>query len=155
MKHENSTADFEKDLFGKPLLPMKDPRGRKSYSKSKENQELVIDLRAGGMTLDKIAIVLGCDEKTLRKYYSRELNEGAILVEAEALRVMMHKMRTGNMSATKLVLEMAGLQNTPAKKNKPAESKPTPLGKKALLQKDASEVPAGWGDLLGDGDPVN
>ncbi len=80
---------------------MKDPRGRKAYAKSKANQKLGVDLRAGGMTHGKIAIVPGCDEKTLRKYYSRELDEGAILVQAETIRVMMRKMRTalytGNM----------------------------------------------------------
>lgn len=155
MKPENSTADLETDLFGNPLLPMKDPRGRKAYAKSKANQELVVDLRAGGMTHGEIATVLGCDEKTLRKYYSRELHEGAILVQAEAIRVMMRKMRTGNMAATKQVLEMASLQNTPTKKPQAAEPKPEPLGKKALLEKGASEVPSGWGDLLGDGKPVN
>ena len=62
---------------------------------------------------------------------------------------------TGNMAATKPVLEMASLQNTPTKKPQAAEPKSEPLGKKALLEKGASEVPSGWGDLLGDGKPVN
>ena len=79
MKPENSTADPETDLFGNPLLPMKNPRGRKAYAKSKANQKLVVDLRGGGMTHGAITIVPGCDEKTLRKYYSRGLHEGAIL----------------------------------------------------------------------------
>jgi hypothetical protein len=153
VKPENSTADLETDLFGNPLLPMKDPRGRKAYAKSKENQELVLDLRAGGMTHGDIATVLGCDEKTLRKYYSRELNEGAILVQAESIRVLVRKMRMGNMAATKLVLEMASLQNAPAKK--PRVDKLEPLGKKALLDKGAADVPQGWGGLLGDGKRVN
>ncbi len=73
---------------------MKDPRGRKAYAKSKTNQKLVVDLRGGGMTHGEIATVPGCDEKTLRKYYSREPREGAILVEAEATCIMMRKMRT-------------------------------------------------------------
>ncbi len=80
---------------------MKNPRGRKAYAKSKANQKLVVDLRAGGMTHGEIAIVPGCDEKTLRKYYSREPREGAILVQAEATCVIMRKMctalYTGNM----------------------------------------------------------
>ncbi len=73
---------------------MKNPRGRKAYAKSKANQKLVVDLRAGGMTHGAIATVPGCEEKTLRKYYSRGLHEGAILVQAEAIRVMMRRMRT-------------------------------------------------------------
>lgn len=151
MKPENSTTDLGTDLFGNPLLPMKDPRGRKAYAKSKENQQLVTDLVAGGMTHAKIATVLGCDEKTLRKYYSRELDEGDVIVEAEAISVLMHKMRTGNMAATKQVLEMVSLRRMPSKKFQPAEPKPEPLGKKALQEKSAADVPSGWGDLLGGG----
>ncbi len=60
-----------------------------------------MDLRAGGMTHGEIATVPGCEEKTLRKYYSREPREGAILVQAEATCIMMRRMRTalytGNM----------------------------------------------------------
>ena len=153
MKPENSISDLETDLFGNPLLPMKDPRGRKAYAKSKENQELVVNLRAFGKTHADIATVLGCDEKTLRKYYSRELSEGALLVEAEAISVLVRKMRTGNIAATKQVLEMSGLQTVPRKKPLPAEPKPEQLGKKAALEKSAGEVPSGWGDLLGDGKP--
>ena len=71
MKPENSTADPETDLFGNSLLPMKNPRGRKAYAKSRANQKLGVDLRAGGMTHGEIATVPGCEEKTLRKYYTK------------------------------------------------------------------------------------
>ncbi len=57
-----------------------------------------MDLRGGGMTHGEIAIVPGCDEKTLRKYYSRELRESPILVQAEATCIMMRTaLYTGNM----------------------------------------------------------
>lgn len=152
-----------RDLFGNPLRPMKDPRGRKAYSKSKENQDLVIDLRAGGLTHAEIATVLGCDEKTLRKYYSRELHEGAILVQAEAIRVMMHKMRTGNMAATRAVLEMASLHGPAVKRPRGPDPRSgvgdgapgSKVGKKVLLEKAAGELPTGWSDLLGDGTALN
>ena len=155
MKPENSTADQDLDLFGKPVLPLKDRRGRKGYAKSRENQELVGNLRAFGMTHAEIATVLGCDEKTLRKYYSRELIEGALTLQAEAISVLVQKMKTGNMAATKQVLEMAGLQPRSSQKVGAEARKPEPLGKKAALKKSAGEVPAGWGDLLDNGKPVN
>lgn len=151
---ENSLSGPKTDLFGNPLLPLKDPRGRKAYSKSKENQLLVIDLRAAGMKHSEIALVLGCDEKTLRKYYSRELEEASILVQAEAVRVLMHKMRTGNLSATRQVLEISSLQHAP-KKTKQVESRPEPVGKKRQLDEAAADVPEGWGDLLGGGQVLN
>lgn len=134
---------------------MRDPRGRKSHAKNKQNQELVIDLRGGGMSHADIATVLGCDEKTLRKYYSRELVEGAILIQAQAIRVIMAKMRAGNMTATKQALEISGLQTAPTKPQKSSPLAQPPLGKKEMLAKEAGEVPRGWGDVLGDGGKIN
>ena len=139
----------EVDLFGNLLVPPKDLRGRKAYGKSSQNQELVANLRAFGKTHDQIAAVLGCDAKTLRKYYSRELDQGSLILEAEAISVLVRKMKSGNIAATKHVLEMASLQTMPTRKPEEQKAVRDPVGKKEMLARDASQPPAGWGDILG------
>lgn len=141
------TDDVEVDLFGNPVQPMRDFRGRPQYKKSAENQQLVTDLRAGGMTHTEIATCMGCDEKTLRKHFSRELQVGATLAKGQAIQVLMQKMRDGNLTATRAVLDMTEARPAPVEKPKPEPQ----LGKKEQAQRDAADVPDGWGDLLPDG----
>jgi hypothetical protein len=138
----------ELDLLGDPLRPIRDPRGRPSFAKSKENQQLVISLRAAGWTQDQIATFIGADAKTLRKYFSRELDHGALFLEGMAMQVLVKEMLRGNVTATKRVLEIAQAANAP--KGKP-DAKPERLasvGKKAQLAIDAQRPSQGWGDLV-------
>lgn len=151
---ENSATTHDLDLFGKPVLPIKDRRGRPSYAVSKENQEVVTVLRAANWNHERIAGILGCDEKTLRKHFSRELEVGADIVEAEALMVNYRKMRMGNNAATGRVLEMAERkqlehpQKKPAAATKPERARK--LGKKEQQAADAQVGHQGneWGNLL-------
>lgn len=88
------------------MEPLRDRRGRPSYKVSKENQRFVM-LRAGaGWTQAAIAADMGCDEKTLRKHFSRELEWGATMVEGELLDVLGAKARGGNVSAAREVRSM-------------------------------------------------
>lgn len=132
------------DLFGEPVLPIRDPRGRPAYAKSKENQLLVITLRGAGWSQEDIATHMGCDPKTLRKHFSRELDAGALMLEGMALQVLVQKMREGSIPAAKEVHRIASTRAPRA--GRPA--KPAPLGKKAERQAAAQEVPHGWGDLI-------
>ncbi|WP_411033830.1 hypothetical protein [Shinella sp. BYT-45] len=138
------------DMFGLPMLPIKDRRGRPSYAKSKENQELVTVLRTAGWNQERIARQLGCDVKTLRKYFSRELDAGADIVEAEALMVTYRKMRQGNSVATGRILDLADkAQMALPQRRQPAE-KPVRLGKKEQADVDARSGHENneWGNLL-------
>ena len=140
-----SVADL--DLFGNPVAPIRDPRGRPSYAKSKENQMLVISLAGRGWRHAQIAAFMGCDEKTLRKHFSRELDHGALFLEGMAMQVFVKKMLDGNMAATRAVMEIAGAQNAPKGKS-PVSPRPVPVGKKEAATAEAKTPPQGWGDLL-------
>lgn len=151
-----TTSGEALDLFGQPVQALRDPRGRKSYKKSSENQQLVSVLRAGGWTHERIAAVLQCDEKTLRKHFSRELEVGKDIVEAETLMVNYAQMRQGKSGAISRqmkILENSSLSDPRKTRQEPKtkkEPKPEALGKKAQLDADARSglQSSSWGDVL-------
>lgn len=150
MKTENPVQPDEKDLFGAPVSQIRERWGRASFTKTKENQELVALLRAADWSHVRIARYLGCDEKTLRKHFSRELDAGADLIEGMALQVTLKKMREGHAPAINRILAIVekGQAAPPA----PAQPKaPEPkLGKKEQAQADFENAQKGssWGQLL-------
>lgn len=148
--------DPETDLFGNAFEPLKDPRGRKSHKITKRNQGFVIAAVSAGWKQAKIATFLRCDEKTLRKYYSRELEAGATYAEGMALQVVFDKMTNGNLRAANQVLEMSQAQVPGrAPKVEPDEKQEEPLGKKAALEKAAQNPGGGWADVLADDEAVH
>lgn len=151
MGSQNSGAEaLELDLLGDPFRPLRDPRGRPSYAKSKENQLLVINLRAAGWSEDQVATFMQCDPKTLRKHFSRELAHGALFLEGIALQGLTKKALEGHFGALKEVRAIAQAANVP----KGARQLKAPLpGKKEQQARDAGAPPQGWGDLLDDADP--
>ena len=134
------------DLFGNPVAPIRDPRGRPAFAKSKDNQMLVITLRARGWSQAQVAAFMGCDEKTLRKHFSRELEHGALFMEGIAMQALVRKMNEGHVGATKEVLAITKAAVAPTAAPKPKA--PVPLGKKDQLANDAKVPPSSWGDLL-------
>lgn len=146
MSDEKSDDGIERDLFGAPVDQIRDRWGRPSFSKTKENQQLVGLLRAKGWTQARIAGVLGCDEKTLRKHFSRELEFGADIVEAEAMQVLAARMRQGHVTATRSLLDIAAKGR--AAPPLPKDPKPQPLGKKEQKIDRAGRPSDGWGALL-------
>lgn len=150
MAEQNSTlaadAPQELDLFGAPLTQVRDRWGRPSFKTTKENKEFVAARVAMGWTQKRIAAAIGCDEKTLRKNFSRELEHGRDIIEGMAIDVLMHKMRQGNGPAITKVLEridMADLKTKPEPQKKPA-----PLGKKDQLRAAAHEPVGSWAETL-------
>lgn len=138
--------EVELDLFGAPVGQIRERWGRPSFAKTKENQELVATLRTAGWSQSRIAKHMGCDEKTLRKHFSRELSAGADLIEAMAMQVLVQRMRQGHVPATRELLAMVerGRAAPPVPKTEPEEK----LGKKEQADRDAQQPSDGWGDLL-------
>jgi len=145
MSAKNSAAAGDRDLFGQPLAPLRDRRGRKSFKKDKENQDFVMVRRAAGWAHKRIAEDMGIDEKTLRKHFSRELEMGATFVDGLMLDVLMRKVRERILDAG------------PAAPRKPVQpddqdddddDKPAPLGKKEQARLDAQDVPDNYGDIF-------
>ena len=148
------TETVDHDLFGNPVQALKDPRGRKSFGKSKENQLVVMTMKAAGWTQEKIATFLGCDVKTLRKHFSLELDAGAIQIEGMALQVLVRKMMGGNLSAARDLITMSQAQS-PRVKPVAIEPKDEPLGKKEQAKLDAKSSPSGWAEVLGNDGRLN
>jgi hypothetical protein len=147
-----SGKDVEYDLFGRPIMPIKDRRGRPSFAKNNENQELVCLLRAAGWTQARIAGYLGCDEKTLRKNFSRELQDGADQIEGMALEVTLKKMKSGNSVAISRIFDIIEKQGAPAVPipRSPDKTPDEKLGKKEAADRDAHTAHEGtpWASLL-------
>ena len=135
------------DLFGMPVVPLKDPRGRKRYAVSKENQQVVVTLRANGWTHERIAGFIGCDAKTLREYYSRELAFAGDYLEGMALQVLAKRAMEGHLPALRELLAKVQAENAP-KAKVAAPAKVPVKGKKDQQAEAAREAPQEWGDLL-------
>jgi hypothetical protein len=144
-----ASGDPDLDLFGKPILPIRERRGRPSFGKNEENQRTVITLRGHGWTQKRIASYLGCDEKTLRKNFSRELAAGVDLLEAQALEVIVTKMRAGSLAAARKVLDLIHEGRAvppPPKPDAPEDTAPQGKGAKAI--EGAKKPGSTWGGIL-------
>lgn len=155
MESENSADEPDFDLFGNPLLPIRDRRGRPSFAKTKENQDFVSVRSASGWSHKRIAEDMGIDEKTLRKYFSRELEFGATFVDGMMLDVLMRKAREGHMPAVRHLRERIAGSAPSAPRNRPGddagddeETKPEKPGKKELARQRAQDVPDNYGDIF-------
>lgn len=150
MADVKSGGEADVDLFGRPAVPLRDPRGRKSFRKSKANQEFVESASAAGRTQEHIAAELGCDPKTLRKNFSRELKSGRARIEMEIIQVMRMKMQQGNVSAARLLREILGTADAEDILKKRAGDRQAPApGKKEQARLDASDamMTGAWSDL--------
>jgi lambda repressor-like predicted transcriptional regulator len=163
MSDKKSSPAPDLDLFGAPVDQIRDRWGRKSFAKTEENQRLVAVLKARGWSQARISKYLGCDEKTLRKHFSRELAAGADLIEGDALAVLLAKMRQGNMAALKRVLDVCDQGRAappdafvssvhgkmgPAQNAGPDEGPEEKLGKKAQLALEARTPKGKWAGTL-------
>jgi predicted transcriptional regulator len=145
------------DLFGEPLSPWKDPRGRKRHKRSMQVAETVAVLRATGQSAERIAALVGLSEPTLRKYYFRELDQGASLAQGVLDAAMWAKAKTGVAAAARYMRERfeAGEVAVPVARQRRSEIEDKPektekLGKKAAAEAEAHIAHEGteWGTLL-------
>ncbi|MHB2265025.1 hypothetical protein [Aliihoeflea sp. PC F10.4] len=147
MSDEDSDDDLGFDMFGNPLTPIRDRRGRPLFKKDKENQDFVSVRIAAGWSQKRIAENMGIDEKTLRKHFSRELEAGAVLVEGVILDVLLRRTREGHAPSVRQLREVAveGRRRMAEREvGKPeAQAKPTErLGKKAMDAQRALDADA-------------
>jgi hypothetical protein len=135
------------DMFGNPALPIRDRRGRPSFKKDKENQDFVAVRIAAGWSQKRIAENMGVDEKTLRKYFSRELELGAVFIEGVVLDVLLRRTREGHAPSVRQLREISidGRRRdaerdvgSPANVSEPRER----LGKKAIDEQRAAAADA-------------
>lgn len=144
---EDRTEDRpELDMFGQPLLPIRDRRGRPSFRKDKENQDFVSVRVAAGWSHKRIAENMGIDEKTLRKHFSRELEFGAVLIDGVMLDVLLRRCREGHAPSVKQLRErlIDGERRTIERErsSQPPQDKPERLGKKVTDERKALDADA-------------
>jgi len=140
------------DLFGNEILPMRDRRGRPSFKKTKENQDFVAVRAAAGWNQDLIAEALGCDPKTLRKNFSRELSQGALLIDGLCLDVLLRGAREGHTPSVKALQARldrvsAGAPRAAGKEKNEQPAKAEKLGVKEKRLNDATKPQADYGSL--------
>jgi hypothetical protein len=153
---ENSDSIVEYDMFGQRIVAIRDRRGRPSFKKDKENQDFVMVRVAAGWTHKRIAEDMGIDEKTLRKHFSRELENGAVFIDGLMLDVLIKKVREGHTPSIRQLRERLAEAGPQAPRNKPAaesdedepEEKSPVLGKKEQRLQDAQVIPDDYGDIF-------
>lgn len=137
----------EVDLFGDPVLPRHEGRGRPEHVRTLENSNKVLLAFARGLTVKEAATAIGVSVPTLRKHYSSEVAQR----EAAAIRfemVQLHRLnegaKSGSVSAEKELgrrLEKARIDLLSDRVGRnPRAPSPKPPGKKEALQQAADEM---------------
>jgi hypothetical protein len=142
------------DLWGDPIPPKPEKRGRPTHVVTEEKRLRVAVLRAYNLSQPEIAEAMGISVPTLRKNYLRELRDGMAQKRAEMLVQLYLEGKGGNVAAIKEFLKqtrdgdlLAGhlASRAPQKKSKQAK-----LGKKeqALVDAQAPDVSSPMGNLM-------
>lgn len=137
----------EVDLFGDPVLPAKEGRGRPEHSWSVANSNKVLLAFVRGLTVKQAATAIGVSVPTLRKHYSSELAQreaAAIRYEMVQFSRLNELAKAGSVPAEKELarrLEKARLDDLSDRVSKHARPpRPARLGKKEVALQDAQDV---------------
>lgn len=151
-------ADLGLDLFGQPVLPPQEGRGRPEHRWCLENSNRVLLAFARGLSQAEAALLIGIDAKTLRKHYSRECalrTTAALRLEQRQLERLNAQAEAGNVTAEKALadrIEKLRMRDQ-AKKVGTRERRKAeePLGKKAARKIAArtAGTETAWADLIG------
>ena len=114
--------DLGVDLFGDPVLPNREARGRPEHSWSLANSNKVLIAFARGLSVKEAAVAIGVSVPTLRKHYFAEV------AKRQAARVRME------------MTQLARLNDAAAKGSVPAEKELLKRLDKAALADLADRV---------------
>lgn len=104
--------------------------GRPEFAPTDEDREKVRVLKAGGMSNEAIAEVIGISEPTLRKHFSSELDRATAKVRAELLMARYRSAMGGNVSAQNKMIEQVSATAAQRKVSPEKEDRKPKLGKK-------------------------
>jgi hypothetical protein len=124
--------------------------GRPEYRPTQKKRRLVEILSAARVPQQAIAEIVGCDTKTLRKYFASEIEHGPERATGRLLERLADAAAEGNTNAAKFLLANVILPATPLAKAK-RRRRPVALGKKQRLEQQAVEPPppsSGWSKLV-------
>lgn len=131
------------DLFGNPVTPPREGRGRPAHEPTVETRNRVLLAFVRGLGHADAAKLIGIDAKTLRKHYSRECElrgTAALRMEMRQLERLNDQAEDGNVAAEKALaamLEKFRMRDQHQKEVKRPNKRTAPLGKKEQAQVDA------------------
>lgn len=135
-----------RDLFGDPILPRQEGRGRPEHVWSLENSNRVLLAFARGLTVKQAATAIGLSVPTLRKHYFSEVakrDQAQLRMEMVQLGRLNDLAAAGNVAAEKELAKQLDKmrQRDKAQAMAPApEARPRKLGKKEAQAAAAREV---------------
>ncbi|MFD1951880.1 hypothetical protein ACFSGX_13990 [Sphingomonas arantia] len=141
--------DLGRDLFGDPVLPRSEARGRPEHSWSLANSNKVLIAFAKGLSVKDAAVAIGVSVPTLRKHYFAEVAKrqaARVRMEMTQLSRLNDAAADGNVAAEKELfkrLDKAALAELAERVADRGHVKPVAqakLGKKAAAQVAAGEV---------------
>lgn len=146
------------DLFGQPVLPPQEGRGRPEHRWCLESSNRVLLAFARGLSQAEAASLIGVDAKTLRKHYSRECavrTTAGLRLEMRQLERLNKLAEAGNVGAEKALadrIEKLRMRDQAKKAGTRERRKVEPvIGKKVARKNSArtagAETP--WADLIG------
>jgi DNA-binding transcriptional ArsR family regulator len=139
-------ADVIFDLFGLPVRPRREGRGRPEHEWTKENSNKINLLMAVGHEIKDIAAAIGVSAPTLRKHYFSELDGlrvAALRLTAHQLFRLNREAEAGNVAAEKALLAFTDRERTKIASDRVAARSDGPdpkLGKKAERAEEAKRV---------------
>lgn len=136
----------EVDLFGAPIGQIRERWGRPSFANNPENRAFVELMVATGHSQAKIAEAMGCDEKTLRKHFSRELAAGGLTYRVKMLQILHANAMKGNNAAASRLIKIMDEQAKPVRA--PGAKADKYVSKKRTLEEAAANPGGEWGELL-------
>ncbi|WP_339347488.1 hypothetical protein [uncultured Sphingomonas sp.] len=135
------------DLFGDPIQPRSEGRGRPEHRWTLENSNKVLLAFARGLTVKQAATAIGVSVPTLRKHYSSEVAQrdaAALRFEMVQLARLNDGAKAGSVAAEKELgrrLEKARLDALSEEVSRHAKPPTTPRrGKKEELQHEADNI---------------
>lgn len=81
--------------------------GRPPFEPTPAMRRKVEQCVAGGMSHEKIGLLLGIDRHTVEKHFRSELDRGSATMQAEAISLLLTAARKGNVAAAKKLYEIS------------------------------------------------
>jgi hypothetical protein len=130
-------------------MKIKNKGGRPAYQATAKDRNAVLVLSGAGLDQEKIALVVGCDAKTLRKHYGEEIKVGAAKLEAMCVQTIAQCLQAGGSTGLRAA-HMLVTMRFGWSQYAPPQSQRAALGKKEQLNLAAENghTDTSWGDLV-------
>ena len=124
--------------------------GRPTFEACAKDREAVKLMAGYNIGQDKIALVVGITEKTLRKHFKNELNASAAIVEAQLVSNLFNLAKGKDGTAFRANEFLLNCRFGWSRYAPPSVTREPMIGKKEQMERAAQtgHEETGWGDLL-------